>query len=180
MFRAARRQQPELWKRWADSGDAVVLPMVVPMMRNGAPAGEVDVVLALDGERAVAALPDGQSAALVPRPANLREDGMRWSWVCPKSGRVCGALLLPPGADGFASRQAHGLRYQAEREGPAERAMRKVRKVRTRLGDIKPAGTAPAAPGSGPGTGRRCSQTPSAGSPRASTRRRSGRPMPVP
>ena len=48
------------------------------------------------------------------------------------------ALLLPPGADRFASRQAHGLRYQAERERPAERALRKVRKLRAKLGEEGP------------------------------------------
>lgn len=70
VIRAAKRQQQEAWKRWEDGGEPVLMPLLVPTTRNGAPAGEAEVMLVLDGPRAAATLPDGQSAALVPKPAN--------------------------------------------------------------------------------------------------------------
>ena len=55
--------------------------------------------------------------------------------MCPRLGHFCGALFLPPDADAFASRRAHGLHYRSESERPAERAVRKARKLRARLGE---------------------------------------------
>ena len=107
--------------------------------RDGSPAGEIALLVALDGPRAAASFPGGQSVALVARATNLRVLRLRWSWRCPRTGHLCDTMFLPDGADGFASRQGHGLRYQAERERPAERALRKVRKIRARLGDPGPA-----------------------------------------
>jgi hypothetical protein len=82
---------------------------------------------------AAAALPDGRSAALIIAPANV--GGLRWWWLCPRTGGICAALYLPDGADGFASRQAHGLRYRSLSERPVERAARRARKLRRRLGE---------------------------------------------
>jgi hypothetical protein len=134
VVRAARRQHATLWRRWADSGEAVLMPVATPLTRGGAAAGEVHVMVALRGLRADVQLPDGTAAALVVGPTNIRA-GIRWWWLCPRLGHPCATLYLPRGADGFASRQAHGLTYRSVSESPVERTARKARKLRARLGE---------------------------------------------
>ncbi len=137
LIRAVRAQHPELWARWSRTGEATLLPLSVLLTRGGGPAGEAGVMLALDGTRAAAELPNGDAVALVALPTNL--PGLRrWWWRCPWLGHAGASLYLPPGADGFASRQAHGLRYRSLSERPAERAAHKARKLRVQLGDVSP------------------------------------------
>ena len=40
----------------------------------------------------------------------------RWWWTCPKCGRRCGTLYMPPGAVKFACRSCHNLTYQSCQE----------------------------------------------------------------
>ncbi|MCY2931602.1 MAG: hypothetical protein NTV86_19345 [Planctomycetota bacterium] len=53
----------------------------------------------------------------------LAYGGHRWWFTCPACGRRRGVLVLPPGEQGFACRQCHGLLY-ASQMGPGRgRAM---------------------------------------------------------
>jgi hypothetical protein len=96
MIRAVRRQRPELWARWAASGDAALLPVAAPLTRGGVPAARPRHAGAARAARR-AALPTGQSVALAIRPTNIR--GLRCWWLCPVTGGTCAALFLPDGAD---------------------------------------------------------------------------------
>jgi hypothetical protein len=86
----------------------VLAPVLAPLSRGGAPAGEVAVMVALHGPRAAAELASGASVPLIIGPTNIRR--LRWCWLCPRLGHPCAALFLPDGAEEFLSRQAHGLR----------------------------------------------------------------------
>ena len=131
--RACRAQHPEVWKRWRATGGALSLPVLAPLTRGGAPAGHVALRVELDGAHGAAAFPDGASAALVAAPANIA--GLQWRFRCPLLGHRCAAVFLPNGAGEFLSRQAHGLAYRSLSERPAERAARRARKLRARLGE---------------------------------------------
>ncbi|MEO3474856.1 hypothetical protein AAFN86_23545 [Roseomonas sp. CAU 1739] len=69
---------------------------------------------------------------LVSTPCRL--GGGRWWWVCPVTGRRVLKLYLPNGGRLFLSRAGYGLAYQSQREAPAGRAWRALRKVDARLG----------------------------------------------
>jgi hypothetical protein len=60
--------------------------------------------------------------------------GRRWWFVCPSTGRRVMKLHLPYGARVFASRQAYRMGYAVQREGAPERARRRARKARKRIG----------------------------------------------
>jgi hypothetical protein len=60
--------------------------------------------------------------------------GRRWWFICPSTGRRAMKLHLPYGAGVFASRQAHCLGYAIQREGAPDRARRRARKARKRIG----------------------------------------------
>jgi hypothetical protein len=60
--------------------------------------------------------------------------GFRFWFVCPRTIRRCRQLLLPLGARHFLSRRAYGLGYACQREREHDRALRRVRKLRLRLG----------------------------------------------
>ena len=131
MIRAVRGRHPEVWKRWRATGGAVSLPVLAPLTRGGAPAGEIALLAELDGAHGAATFPDGTSAALVAAPANIA--GVQWRFRCPRLGHACAALFRPDGAREFLSRQARGLAYRSLSERPAERAARRARKLRARL-----------------------------------------------
>jgi hypothetical protein len=60
--------------------------------------------------------------------------GKRWWFLCPVSGERVGRLHLPLGTSYFASRHAHGLAYASQYENLYDRAERRARKLRARLG----------------------------------------------
>ena len=60
--------------------------------------------------------------------------GARWWFVCPVTGKRVGRLHLPPGANQFLSRRAHGLAYACQTEDVYDRASRRSRKLMMRLG----------------------------------------------
>jgi hypothetical protein len=60
--------------------------------------------------------------------------GSRWWFVCPRTNRRVRQLLLPLGGHRFLSRRAYGLGYECQRERKHDRALRRVRKLRLRLG----------------------------------------------
>ena len=60
--------------------------------------------------------------------------GRRWWATCPISGRRVKSLYLPPGALRFASRQAHGLRYESQRMSPRDRTREMAQRIRRELG----------------------------------------------
>jgi hypothetical protein len=60
--------------------------------------------------------------------------GVRWWFVCPRTGGRVAKIHLPPGADMFASRKAHGLAYHSQRLGPADRARETAQEIRIQLG----------------------------------------------
>ncbi|SLN18715.1 hypothetical protein [Oceanibacterium hippocampi] len=60
--------------------------------------------------------------------------GRRWWFICPVSGRRVSTLMLPPGGDLFAARQAWGLAYQSQRENAYDRAISRAQKIRMQLG----------------------------------------------
>ncbi len=64
--------------------------------------------------------------------------GQRWWFVCPHTGHLARVLFLPMGGSIFASRTAYQLPYACQGETPADRAMRRARKARARLGITDP------------------------------------------
>jgi hypothetical protein len=60
--------------------------------------------------------------------------GRRWWFLCPSTGRRVVKLHLPYGERSFASRKAHGLDYAVQRESAPERARRRARRARKRIG----------------------------------------------
>jgi hypothetical protein len=60
--------------------------------------------------------------------------GRRWWLLCPSTGRRVMKLHLPFGARTFASRQAYRLGYAVQRESASDRARRRARKARQRIG----------------------------------------------
>jgi hypothetical protein len=55
--------------------------------------------------------------------------GVRWWFVCPRTGRRCTKLFLPLGGHRFWSRQAWGLGYACQRETAQCRAQRQAIKT---------------------------------------------------
>lgn len=93
-----------------------------------------DYTVARRGER----VPISISIGIVSTPQTF--GGRRWWWVCPVTGRRAAKLFKPPGGDRFASRQAGGLAYRSQREGPFDRACSRAWSLRDRLGITDPIG----------------------------------------
>jgi hypothetical protein len=64
--------------------------------------------------------------------------GTRWWFICPVTGERVGRLHLPPGSSEFASRVHHDLTYACQTEDVHDRAARRARKLKVRLGDTEP------------------------------------------
>lgn len=60
--------------------------------------------------------------------------GLRWWFVCPRTGQLAAKLHLPNGAFTFASRRAYRLGYRSQRESRRDRALTQAFKLRRRLG----------------------------------------------
>jgi hypothetical protein len=60
--------------------------------------------------------------------------GVRFWVLCPVTRRRVAKLYLPPGGDIFASRQAYGLSYGSQSEGPVDRAVRRKWKLANKIG----------------------------------------------
>src|SRR5262249_22135832 len=60
--------------------------------------------------------------------------GRRYWFSCPATGERAARLFLPSDGQRFMSRAAYRLAYACQREGPAERLMRKARKLHRALG----------------------------------------------
>src|SRR5262245_28369260 len=60
--------------------------------------------------------------------------GLRWWFVCPQLNRRVRKLYLPLGGRHFWSRCAYELAYASQRETKFDRALRRARKLRLRLG----------------------------------------------
>ena len=58
--------------------------------------------------------------------------GERWYALCPRTGRRCAALVLPPGQTHFASVKGWNVPYSSQRECPIPRAHRAIEKARVR------------------------------------------------
>jgi hypothetical protein len=58
--------------------------------------------------------------------------GERWFALCPRTGRRCTALVLPPGQTHFASVKGWNVPYGSQRECPIHRAHRAIEKARVR------------------------------------------------
>lgn len=147
LLRRVRVRQPDMWACW-EAGD----PALFRAMPKAFPGGEAAATLAMDLRRGRAKLswrvpggPPGEAAVeLTALPCRT---GLRWYWLCPASGRRCLWLYLPAGAAGFLSRQAHGLVHMSLMESRQDRAARKARKLRRRLGETPPTlGAAPPPP----------------------------------
>lgn len=74
-----------------------------------------------------------QTIQLVGRPRHF--GGLQWYFECPKLSRDVSTLWLPPGAQGFASRQYWGRRvaYGSQFEASFDRACTGSRLLRQRL-----------------------------------------------
>jgi hypothetical protein len=77
-----------------------------------------------------------QTIALVTTKPHF--GGTRWWFICPVTGERVGRLHLPPGASQFASRVHHDLTYACQSEDVHDRAARRARKLKVRLGDTEP------------------------------------------
>ena len=58
--------------------------------------------------------------------------GERWYALCPRTGRRCTALVLPPGQTHFASVKGWKVPYGSQRECPIHRAHRAIEKAKAR------------------------------------------------
>lgn len=65
--------------------------------------------------------------------AQLPFGGERWYALCPKTGKRCTTLVLPPGRTHFASVSGWGLAYGSQRECEIHRAYRAIDKASNRL-----------------------------------------------
>jgi hypothetical protein len=73
--------------------------------------------------------------SLVTRPQPF--GGLRWWFLCPRSGRRVAKLHMPLGAYQFASRKAYRLPYHSQRADSRERLRSRATKMRRRLGDAE-------------------------------------------
>jgi hypothetical protein len=67
-------------------------------------------------------------------PTRPHFGGLRWWFVCPQLNRRVRKLYLPVGGRHFWSRHAYELAYVSQRETKYDRALRRARKLRLRLG----------------------------------------------
>jgi hypothetical protein len=67
-------------------------------------------------------------------PTRPHFGGLRWWFVCPHLNRRVRKLYLPLGGHHFWSRRAYELAYASQRETKFDRALRRARKLRLRLG----------------------------------------------
>ena len=67
-------------------------------------------------------------------PSQASFGGRRWWFVCPHLNRKVRKLYLPLGGRHFWSRRAYELAYASQRETKYDRALRRARKLRLRLG----------------------------------------------
>jgi hypothetical protein len=58
--------------------------------------------------------------------------GERWYALCPRTGRRCTALVLPPGQTHFASVKGWNVAYGSQRECPIHRGHRAIYKAQER------------------------------------------------
>jgi hypothetical protein len=58
--------------------------------------------------------------------------GERWYALCPRTGRRCAALVLPPGRVQFASVEGWNVAYGSQRECPIHRGHRAIYKAQER------------------------------------------------
>jgi hypothetical protein len=58
--------------------------------------------------------------------------GERWYALCPKTGRRCAVLILPPGGSDFASVKGWRIPYGSQRECEVHRAYRAIDKASER------------------------------------------------
>jgi hypothetical protein len=135
VVRSVRKQHPGLWRRWTETGEAVLCRVEAAVIRRGVPSGRISLGVGLDGTRGAVAFPNGSTARLSAALAFRRDPscGFRWIWVCPQRGHRCTRLYRPAGAEGFASREAHRLRHRSARGGPPP-ALELARRLRQRLG----------------------------------------------
>jgi hypothetical protein len=77
-----------------------------------------------------------------------RFGGSRWWWVCPQTGRRVAKLYLPDGQTRFVSRGPGGydLAYASQRENKYDRAHRRGRRIRRKLGSPHSAAHNPVPP----------------------------------
>ena len=75
-----------------------------------------------------------QRLELVSQPQPF--GGERWLAKCPRSGRLCRELVMPPGRDAFASMPGWGVRQSVERERSLDRALRARAKANCRIGGL--------------------------------------------
>ncbi len=59
--------------------------------------------------------------------------GERWYALCPRTGRRCTALVLPPGQNHFASVKGWNVAYGSQRECPIHRGQIAIDKSQNRL-----------------------------------------------
>jgi hypothetical protein len=62
--------------------------------------------------------------------------GERWYALCPRTGRRCTVLVLPPGQTHFASVRGWNVPYGSQRECPIHRGNRAIYKAETRIRSI--------------------------------------------
>jgi len=67
-------------------------------------------------------------------PTRPHFGGLRWWFVCPHLNRRVRKLYLPLGGRHFWSRRAYEFAYASQRETKYDRALRRARKLRLRLG----------------------------------------------
>ena len=62
--------------------------------------------------------------------------GERWFALCPRTGRRCTALVLPPGQTHFASVKGWNVAYGSQRECPIHRGHLAIEKAQKRLREL--------------------------------------------
>jgi hypothetical protein len=106
------------------------------LMAGGSLAASLDgsiELTRLDTEKVLLShLPEGSRTSQTVGLARVKlKFGDRLHFVCPVSGRRCSRLYFKDGL--FASREAHGLAYQSQRQDRDERLAARARKIARRI-----------------------------------------------
>ena len=118
---------------WRDGHTGAVSGAASLDVITGDGTGKILVRLAL-ADGAGRLCPAGeQMVELVASPQP--RGGLRWRFLCPRTGEPCDVLLCPPGASSFAGRKAWRLSYLSQRRSLRDRPLERARAIRTALGD---------------------------------------------
>ena len=117
---------------WTDGHTGRVTGSVVLDVEVMQDTGTMRLRLALPDAAGKLRLAGEQTIDLVSSPQP--HGGLRWRFVCPRTGAPCEVLLCPTGASSFAGRKAWRLSYLSQRRSVRDRPLERARGIRMALG----------------------------------------------